>query len=219
MMVKNMKKIVWTVLCNVFLVVILFPLFVEAAPYNAKECIEQGAECPDLNQNETDSEQVDAGSPSLFLDLVKLFLALVFVLALIYILLKFLNRRNKMFQKVRALENIGGVALGPNKSVQIVRISDKIYVIGVGENVEMLTEITNEQTKQELLSQGDVETLRPGSLLTSLLSTKNKSSQKDLNGESTDGFKHLLKKELNQLGAGRKNIIDQYKHKDDDTDE
>ncbi|MDC3414125.1 flagellar biosynthetic protein FliO [Aquibacillus sp. 3ASR75-11] len=220
-----MKKLVWAILCTILVIGILSPDQVEGAPKNAKQCIEQDANCPELDQsstNETDSSPLfndnqSESNSSLFLDIVKLFLALILVLALIYFLLKFMNSKNKAFHKVRTLENLGGVGLGPNKSIQIVRIGDRVFVIGVGENVEMLSEITDESTKDALVNQNDVDTLRPMNVFSSLLSSSKSGAGKNGNKADQDGFQQLLRNELSRLKTGRRKIMDQHKDKDDDT--
>ncbi|WP_053219657.1 flagellar biosynthetic protein FliO [Virgibacillus senegalensis] len=223
-----LKKL--SMLAFVFLA-LWFPLTVAAAP-SVNDCIgKQSEECtPDSgsttdNDSESEGSQenqlepADESSSGLFFYFVRLILALGLVLALIYFLLKFLNRKNKMFQKVRAMENIGGISLGQQKSLQIVRIGDRLYVVGVGDNVELLSEITDEATREELLhAEGEATDFNPVNFLTSVITTgKNAASKTD--GEKQQHFSTMFQQELNKLKKGRKRLIESRQNKDEDSNE
>src|SRR5699024_11744787 len=60
-------------------------------------------------------------SDLLGLNIVKMVFALLLILALIYTLLCFLKKR-RSYEKAGSLENIGGISVGQQKSVQIIRI-------------------------------------------------------------------------------------------------
>ncbi|WP_054751486.1 flagellar biosynthetic protein FliO [Piscibacillus salipiscarius] len=112
----------------------------------------ENVESPENSQPEFQSDR------SLFLDFLKMIMALIVVLGLIYFLLKFLQKRSRIYQQSRSLENLGGLSLGANKSVQIVRVGNKYFLIGVGEDVQLLNEIDDEETIQGLLNHQDNET-------------------------------------------------------------
>ncbi|GEN54134.1 flagellar biosynthetic protein FliO [Halobacillus faecis] len=126
----------------------------------AFECLEnpQLEGCPSSqgeqkeNQQPSDStvEMNDGGG--LVWNVIKLIFALIFVVALLYGLLKFFNQKNKMFNQNRTMENLGGMNLGPNRSIQAVRIGGQVFILGVGETVQIITEITEEETKQTLMN-------------------------------------------------------------------
>ncbi|WP_035426726.1 flagellar biosynthetic protein FliO [Sediminibacillus terrae] len=219
------------VLAFVFLSLWFVPASFSAAP-SVKDCVgTQSDECEsdtgttneEGNENEGNQdgqiEPAEESSSGLFYYFIRLVLALGLVLALIYFLLKFLNRKNKMFQKVRALENIGGIALGPQKSLQIVRIGEKLFVIGVGDNVEMLSEITDEATKEDLMrTDGGGSDFNPVTFLTSVVGSKKKSAV-DNEREEQQQFSSLFQTELDKLKQGRKRLIDRRQNKGEDSDE
>ncbi|GAK07538.1 flagellar biosynthetic protein FliO [Geomicrobium sp. JCM 19038] len=99
-----------------------------------------------------------AASESVWSVLVKLFLALFVVIALMYVLLRLLGRKNYQMQSSNTMQNIGGIPLGQNKSVQIVRIGDRLLVVGVGENIALLDEIRDEDEIERILNQKDEQT-------------------------------------------------------------
>ncbi|MBM7571832.1 flagellar biosynthetic protein FliO [Aquibacillus albus] len=192
---------------------------------------DEGDQSDDMNQQQ-DQQQVDGNQPTnetgdssagqgkiqstsnLFVDLLKLMLALAFVIGLIYFLLKFINGKNKMYQRVRALENLGGIPLGTNKSLQVVRIGEKIYVLGVGENVELLTEITDQKLMEDLTKHESTTDFKASSYIASMLKGKNKSLMKDQNHSGQ--FSSVFKSELNKLADSRKKMINRLKQKEDD---
>ncbi|WP_245844007.1 flagellar biosynthetic protein FliO [Oceanobacillus rekensis] len=148
---------------------------------------------------------------SLAFEIVKMFFALILVIALIYILIKFLSKRNKLFNHVKALDNLGGISVGQNKSIQIIRIGSQLYLVGVGENVELLQEITDEEVKRDILlsSERTTDNFPGGALLTSLIPNK-KDAKPD---PSENNFKALFSKELENLKQNRNKMIN--KHKED----
>lgn len=189
---------------------------VSAEEPNAKECIDGKVDCNELqndNSKGTSTDQDEEKSGSIVFSLIKMFFALILVLALIYLLLKFLNKRNKMFQKVKALENVGGISVGQGKSIQIIRIGNRVYVVGVGDNVELLHEITDENEKNELLHINQSNEFQQGTLFSSFLNKKK--SDAGSTSQSKADFKNLFASELAKLKNGRKKMIDHHKRKGD----
>lgn len=228
-----MKRTVWACMLLVLLHLVISPVAAEAAA-SVEDCLKEGAaqsdDCKDMNeagnqQENTpadDSADASAGGTSTFLNLVKLALALAVVLGLIYVLLKFLNKRNRLFQQVRAMENIGGIALGNNKSVQIIRVGEKVYMLGVGDNVDLLTEIDDEQTIKEL-SEQDQQEMKASALLANLLPGKRRqeeSHQEETEKKSDDAgssFQKQFKEEVMKLKQSR-NRLKQQQRKDTDNE-
>lgn len=189
-----------------------------AAEENVKDCLENEEDClKDLEQpidemdaDETDIPEESSHTSSLIFNVIKMIFALFFVLALIYLLLHFLKRRNKMFQIPHILENLGGISVGQNKSIQLVRIGEKIYVVGVGENVEMLQELTDQAIKEELL-QKDQQQVKTVPMLQQLF--KNQFMGTKENKKET--FSTTLEDELHKIKESRTSIIDKYSEKDE----
>lgn len=189
-----------------------------AAEENVKDCLENEEDClKDLEQpidemdaDETDIPEESSHTSSLIFNVIKMIFALFFVLALIYLLLHFLKRRNKMFQIPHILENLGGISVGQNKSIQLVRIGEKIYVVGVGENVEMLQELTDQAIKEELL-QKDQQQVKTVPMLQQLF--KNHFMGTKENKKET--FSTTLEDELHKIKESRTSIIDKYSEKDE----
>src|SRR5699024_12696671 len=122
--------------------------------------------------------------------------------------LPILKKRNKLRANSDLLGNLGGISLGTNKSVQLIKVGDKVYLIGVGENVELMKEITDESLIETLLT--ETEDQEPvTSYIQSIFQGKSKQTMK------TGNFTNTFKQELNKLKKERNNLIDDKKVKDD----
>lgn len=184
---------------------------------NALDCIEGTADEDCLEDDEVlpvelGEEEIPATKEtgSIVFDIIKMVFVLFLILILIYVLLKFINKRNKLFQQVSAIENVGGVSVGPNKSIQIIRLGTKMYMIGVGENVEMLQEVTDEDVKDDLLYKKGENNFQAGAgkLFKNLVKPKS-------NVEEDSEFKQSFSNELDKLKNNRKEIRNQYNQKED----
>lgn len=185
---------------------------------NSENCKQYNSGNEGDNSNApSNSESTSDDAPSLVWNIIKLVLALAFIIFLIYALLKFVNKRNNLFNNVRTVQNLGGVSLGQNKSIQMVRIGKHVFAVGVGDNVELLTEITDEDTIQELSKSTEQEAFKPGALLSSVLPNLNKNS--DSNESSSIQFQQLFNSELHSLKKKREQAINKHQQKKEDSDE
>jgi flagellar protein FliO/FliZ len=167
-------------------------------------------ETKDVEQKDTQ----ESGNGALIFNLVKMVFALLLILVLIYLLLKFLNKRNKLSNQVKALENLGGISVGPSKSIQIVRVGSKIFLVGVGENVQLLEEIEDEQLRDEILQSYEQQSsMKAGNFFTTFQQrlTKQEGESKDSSGE----FKQLFSSELEKLKLNRKKLMNKHAEKED----
>ena len=182
---------------------------------SVSECMEEGLNCDEdhvIGSNGNSGEVTESGrSGSVFLDFVKLIFALALVLGLIYFLLKLLSKRNKTAGSIKTLENLGGVSVGQGKSVQIIRLGNAFFLIGVGDNVGLLKQITEEEIIEEL-SSSSVQTTSefPGSSLLNGFLPKQAARNK---GKESNSFQSLFSKELDNLKDNRDRLIN--KHKED----
>lgn len=141
---------------------------------------------------------------------IKVIFVLAIVIALIYILLRFINARTRSFSEGRAIRNIGGISVGSNRSVQLVKVGERIYVVGVGENVSLLSEIADDREVQELLSQDQ----REDTIENSIWKFRDWLKQR-MAPESKDrpGFKNVFEERLKQMAQQRKQALDELKKK------
>lgn len=209
----NKRTLIWFFLF--FLLCISIPNQTFANPSTVTDCIEHG-DCPDMEE-ELESDQAEDGedivvskNSNLAFDIVKMVFALLLILLLIYVILKVFNRKNRVLQQVNILDNLGGVSVGANKSIQMIRVGKKIYMIGVGETVELLEEITDEDVKKDILN-----SLEDQKSSNHPIDLKQLFSRKD-HPDEEKAFQTLFSRELDQLKKSRKNIINKHHQKDDE---
>lgn len=196
-------------------------LSVHAEQVNVKDCIENNEEClEDVEEpvefedsnNELLQNIDERGPSSIVFNFIKMFFALLLILALLYGILIILRRRKKLYQHSNLLENVGGIPLGPNKSIQIVRVGSSLYLIGVGDNIEMLQEITDEELKTALLEEKEEDSLPVANMVFNLFQGK----QKKNNQKTLQSFSENLQEELKKFRTNRKNLMDEFNKKDDE---
>ncbi|MEK8130220.1 flagellar biosynthetic protein FliO [Paenibacillus filicis] len=76
--------------------------------------------------------------------IVKVIFFLIVIIVMFFIIMKIIAQKNKVFSG-RAIRSLGGLPLGPNKSVQVLEIGKSLYIVGVGDNVQLLEKVTDEQ--------------------------------------------------------------------------
>jgi flagellar protein FliO/FliZ len=199
-----------------------FPVFAEQSP-TVNECLQH----PDLCEQQTDSHkevtatQKEQGSPLSVWDVIKLIGTTVFVLLLIYGLLKFLHHRGQLFTgKKGVIEHLGGTSVGTNRSVQLIKVGNRILVIGVGESIQLLREIDDEKEIEEILAlhherlQQMLEPSKWGARLRDYLTEKRKQTS-----DHHSAFRDMFLKEMQELSLKRKELLKQVKQKGTTSDE
>lgn len=219
----RLKKQLWRIciLGAGILFFVLLPVYVDAEA-NVLDCLENDGECSEeeLNINNEQSDRNDednmmdndgtfltedtSSSSSMVWQIVRLIVGLAFVLGIIYIVLKIVGKRNGFNQQPGLLQNVGGISVGANKSVQIIRIGNRYYLIGVGDNVELLEEIDDPETMEQLMVQSEE---KDTDALSFLLNRKKDKTQKS----SGRSFDQLLNRELKSIRKNRQQLIHKYK--------
>jgi len=218
------KKWILGILVLTF-VVVLPPTSIFAADKPVSDCLNDDEDCiEDSNDLETDEEDTnkssktllddDTAEPSLGLNIVKMVFALLLILALIYTLLWFLKKR-RSYEKAGSLENIGGISVGQQKSVQIIRIGDKMYLLGVGSNVELLKELSEEESENILQDMNQSTASPASSFVQDMLKRWNHKKSNETQATEQQ-FKTSFKQELDKLKEQRHQMIDDYNKKDDE---
>ncbi|HEX5565234.1 MAG TPA: flagellar biosynthetic protein FliO [Sporosarcina sp.] len=154
-------------------------------------------------------------------DYVKTLLALLFVVGLLFALLKFINRKNRMFDQHRLMKNVGGLSLGQQKSIQLVVIGETYYLIGVGDEVRLLKEITDPDEIKALESYFDEDELQSTPGLANKLLTLLPLGKGDASDESEQpaDFKKMFTSRLDELKAERKKHLNRLAEKESRKDE
>jgi flagellar protein FliO/FliZ len=167
------------------------------------------------NQEEEPIVQDDALSVSPF-DFIKMILALAFVLFLVYILLKFVTKRNRMFQQGQSIVNLGGTSLGQNKSIQMVKVGNRLFVVGVGESISLLKEIDDEQERKQLIEDFERKQeliVEPNDFIQKATTILNDSLKRNRAKEKETTFSTSFKDQLEKVKNERTKQLEDVKRK------
>ncbi|OLN22881.1 hypothetical protein BTO30_07575 [Domibacillus antri] len=190
-------------------------LIATAGPFNSnvKNCIENPDPCaeeepagdPETEAGTEAGSEVGIG----FLDVLRMMAALAFVIGLIYFLLRFINKKSRSYQENQMVRHLGGTALGGSRSIQIVKVGERVLVLGVGENVALLKEIDDSEERNELLARYEEQTdlmMQPSDIIhkvKSQLELKKKSKR------SSD-FKQELERKMADLKKSRGQAVQDF---------
>ncbi|SFD87809.1 flagellar protein FliO/FliZ [Bacillus sp. OV194] len=170
------------------------------------ECLDKKAEKSESGkkqENVQEQSSLTSGGSS-FLTFVKVIIAMGFVLFLLIYLLKFIQRRTKNFQEGKALQSVAGIGVGANRSIQAVKVGSSVLIVGVGESVTLLKEVTDEEEVEKLLRQDPAETpklpMRAGEVWNSLKKKRQSASP------SAD-FSSVMKAQLEEMTTERKSVL------------
>lgn len=100
---------------------------------------------PQVEQNK------DTGSSAIFPLFFKFLISFLFVIALLFLLMRFLAKRNRFIQANGPILPLGAYALGNNRSLQVVLIGQTVYILGVGETITLIRSIPKGEEYQHLL--------------------------------------------------------------------
>lgn len=139
-----------------------------------------------------------------------MFFALGIVLFLVYFLLKFVTKRNRVFQQGQAIVNLGGTNVGQNKSVQMVKIGDRVLVVGVGESISLLTEINDEEENKRIIQEFELKQERvveSKDLIQKVFSFIQQGAKGQKHNESTMTFSTKLSEQLEKMKKSGQNRL------------
>lgn len=157
------------------------------------------------NDKESTAVGVSAG------EYIKMIFALIFVVGLLYFVLRLLNKRSTKYQHTKMMQNLGGISVGSQRSVQLVKVGNSLYLVGVGEDVNMLKEITDEHERSSLIALYNEKQIQPiqGTPLSKLFKKK-----KTTEIDDTDDFKTEFASRLDQIKQQRNEELQMLRQKE-----
>lgn len=161
--------------------------------------------------------------PNMGLELLKLVFYLSLILAMIYLSLRFIAKKNGVMRP-NIFQLLGGVQLGQNKSVQLVEIGNKIYILGVGQEVRLLQVIDSQEELEEIRDSMKMTSPANDRLIEWAQQLKDSSfinrfiKKKDqLEKEKKNDFETLLNQKMTQLKDQRAQSLQQILDTSGDT--
>lgn len=181
-------------------------VYAESGSASVKECLEKTEKCSESESTDSKEKTELQATPALSAgDIVKMIFAFLLVIGLLFALLKFVNKKGRLLQKNKVVQNLGGTNVGSSKSVQVVKVGNQLFVIGVGENVQLLSEITG-QEKQQLLTQYEEQQKNEDEYKVVLPSFLEKFTSKK-EEKSSHSFQQLFQREMNEMKIKRQNAL------------
>ncbi|KMK77228.1 flagellar biosynthetic protein FliO [Alkalihalobacillus pseudalcaliphilus] len=187
------------------------------------DVVEQGDELEEGTNDREEQELVGFSGPNLFSSVIRLLIAFAFIVVLIYFGLRFINKKTQRFQSSHYLQNLSGVSLGANRSVQIVRVGEKLLIVGVGDSIQLLKEVDDPEEIEKLLNMHEEQMqkmndipLEKGVAWLKGLTNKQKAqtSTKTENDQEAQAFKQLLDKQLADVSSSQKKLHQSVKERD-----
>jgi flagellar protein FliO/FliZ len=169
-------------------------------------------------EQEQEQEQVvqeDALSVTPF-DFIKMFAALAFVLFLIYLLLKFVTKRNRLFQQGQSIVNLGGTSLGQSKSIQIIKVGNRVLVVGVGDSISLLKEIDDDDEREHLIDEFErkqEQLADPKDIIQKVANIGQQMLKAKRSNDNKTAFSSTFKEQLEKVKLERKKQLDVVKRK------
>ena len=170
------------------------------------------------NTTDADAESTESASVSIgFWDYIKVLIALVFVLGLLLFILKYLNKRNLNYQQNAVVKNIGGLSIGQQKSVQLLLIGKSVYVVGVGDNIQLLKEIDSEEEIEQLLSQteSNQNMMNTSPYIVELFKKVSKKNRSE-DISSSPKFNDMFNEKIGEIKKQRSNELERWKERERD---
>ncbi|WP_175453947.1 flagellar biosynthetic protein FliO [Psychrobacillus sp. OK028] len=184
---------------------------------NEKESQSNQEEAP-----ETTDEPVSVGVSVTAWDYIKMIFALLFVIALLYGLLRFVNSRNKTFQTNQLIQNLGGVGVGQGKSLQLMQVGNSIFLVGIGEDITLIKEI-NDPAEIEKLTKIYEEKVDIGNSIPYISELIGRLREKGITNTKRESkepsFDETFQKRLQEIQKDRSNVLKDWKTKERDNNE
>jgi flagellar protein FliO/FliZ len=142
-----------------------------------------------------------------FMLIAKVIFYLLLIIAIFYVIIRFVAKRSQLSPYKSAARSLGGVPLGQNKSIQIVEIGRSIYIVGVGDDIRMLDKIEDQEEIESLK-----EKLKAGYNSTNFVSfsnwIKNLRNEKSEEEEITSSFQQVFYDKLQGVSNRKKQVED-----------
>lgn len=166
----------------------------------------------DVNSDEV-SEQASADFG--LWDYIKVLFSLIFVIGLLIVVLRFLNKKNMAYQQTNMMHSLGGVSVGPQKSVQLVKVGGRILVVGVGDDVKLLANIDDEAEVEHLINMYEDQFNQTAAKPYIFQLLTRKKDEQSSNAQ-TKPFGEMLNSRLSEIKKERREGLERWKDKESD---
>jgi flagellar protein FliO/FliZ len=197
----------WSVAAGTLL--LSFPSRVLAVGDSVEDAIKKGS--TPSGQAPAVPDPGTTGDGSILWSLVQLIFALGIIIAIIYLLIRFLSSRTRLTSG-NVFQTIGAQSLTNNRSVHMVAVEDKVYLLGVGENITLLDTIEDVELIDRLrqpTQEGLTSPIDGVQKLFNMLRPKSKTQSEEIKVVDLP-FDATLRDKLNQLKEQRQQAVDDW---------
>lgn len=203
-----MAKLAWKVTRLTTIFAMSLPYIAVAASSNS-EFGDLSSDAP----NKIDSSMIG--------QVVWVFVALAIVVGLLVLTIKFLSKRNRAWGTHRGLRSLGGISLGQHSSMQVIEIANRIYIVGVGEQVTLLDKEDDPEKVAQLIAElefKDQQTFNFGTIKDWLSSKKSVQKEENYNNDTymwndSKSFEDLLLSKLDKQAERKQELESLLKDK------
>lgn len=166
---------------------------------------------------------MDAGSSfSYGLNIVYVIIVLAVIVGLIILLIRFLGTKNKSWFSNPTIRILGGVGLGPSKTLQVIEVGNSVYLIGVGENINLVDKISDPDEVNFILTALQEEAALRGNGLSPLLSKlvsklRREQPSQEIELENGTSFHEVFDSKVRRM-SNRKDKMEELLREDNNTD-
>ena len=200
---KHTKFYYLVVLISCLLTIIIPNPFVYADSSNVLDWIESDESDKISEQQTEEQNQVVQETKSLPAIIGSLFFYTLLIILMIYGLIKFLAIRQKKLLPNQVMKTVGGMQLGNNKSLQMIKIGKKIYLLGVSDTINLIKEFTDEEEIKEIernLHNNEMNISK------SIFNKVKDKTIKNVNTKSNGNFQQLFQQSIDRI-RGKQNQI------------
>ncbi|TKH43144.1 flagellar biosynthetic protein FliO [Paenibacillus sp. FSL R10-2782] len=148
-------------------------------------------------------------------------IVLIFIIVLIVYLIRFLSKRNQSWFSNRSVRILGGVGLGPNKSLQLVEVGSSVYLIGVGEDIRLVDKVSDPEEVEQILAALEQEaSLQRGPiapLFAKIADKLRRNTAVQQHPEEETSFHEMFESKLRQM-PNRKDKLEKLRNEENITD-
>lgn len=198
---KTGARLIW-VYCIIAAIVASLPASALAEEDSVADALRKGTLSPGAPAGGPEPAAIPGSETgSMWGYLFQVIFSLGVIVVLIYLLLRFLGRR-QMGQAHGPIKVISAAPLGNGKTIQLVMIGESLYLLGVGENVQLLKQIPPGEEADLILAEAEIKPPLAGFSLDWLpFGRKRQTEDEEIHLSDADGrtFAELLRKQWNDL--------------------
>lgn len=154
-------------------------------------------------------------------DLLTVIVVLIVIIGLIILLIKFLSKNSKWFSSGKGIHLMAGVQLGQHKSMQMVEVGNRIYLLGIGDNVQLIDKIEDpdqvDQIRQAFFEAGAAGNDGIARLRALFKKPSRQAQSTDL--DASPSFQEIFYQKMNKVGDSKKQQLDEWLKPDDRTED